>query len=158
MKLFKTILVPHDLGPQARRALKIAADIAGRGGKVIVLSVVNEYANPRFQKQVLERGRRALERAVPAKLPNGPSIELRVAAGDPARRIIQAAHDADSIVMCTRGRSGLARLVLGSVAEGGASGAGARGELPAQERPGSRARFVAPRSSPRSQGTAERGH
>ena len=117
MKLFKTILVPHDLSAHARRALKIAAGLAGRGGKLIVLSVVNEYANPAAQKQVLERGRRALERAVPAKLPNGPSMELRVEAGTPARRIIQAARDADSIVMCTRGRSGLSRLVIGSVAE-----------------------------------------
>ena len=117
MKLFKTILVPHDLSAHARRALKIAADLAGRGGKLIVLSVVNEYANPVFQKQVLARGQRALERAVPARLANGPSIELRVEAGDPSRRILQAARGADSIVMCTRGRSGLARQVMGSVAE-----------------------------------------
>jgi nucleotide-binding universal stress UspA family protein len=117
MKLWKTILVPHDLSRHARRALKIAAGLAGRRGKLVVLSVVNEYANAPFQKKVLERGRRALERAVPAKLPNRPSIELRVEAGDPARRIIQAARGADSIVMCTRGRSGLSRLVIGSVAE-----------------------------------------
>jgi nucleotide-binding universal stress UspA family protein len=115
--IFGTILVPHDLSRHARRAFKLAARLAGRRGKLIVLYVVNSYGNPTFQKSVIARAQRALERAVPAKLPNGPTIERRIEAGDPSRRILEAARGADSIVMCTRGRGGLSRLVMGSVAQ-----------------------------------------
>jgi nucleotide-binding universal stress UspA family protein len=115
--LFDTILVPHDLSRHASRALKIAARLVGRRGKLIVLHVVNEYANSPFQKKVLEIGRRQLERLVPATLPGGPSLERRVEAGNPYLRIIAAARDADSIVMCTAGRTGLSHFAIGSVAE-----------------------------------------
>jgi nucleotide-binding universal stress UspA family protein len=115
--IFETILVPHDLSRHASRALKIAARLAGRRGRLIVLHVVNEYANSPFQKKALDMGRRQLERLVPATLPGGPSIERRVEAGNPYRRILAAARDADSIVMCTAGRTGLSRFVIGSVAE-----------------------------------------
>lgn len=119
MKLFDTILVPHDLSRHASRALKIAARLAGPRGKLIVLHVVNEYGNAPIQKKILESGRRQLERLVPATLrgQGGPSIERRVEAGNPYLRIIEAARDADSIVLCTAGRTGLAHLVIGSVAE-----------------------------------------
>src|SRR5579884_3180560 len=48
------------------------------------------------------------------------AVEIHTAVGEPAACIAQAAraHQADVIAMATHGRSGLARLVLGSVATG----------------------------------------
>lgn len=119
MKLFHTILVPHDLSRHANRAVKLASELAGPRGKLIVLHVVNNYENEPFQKRVLARGRRQLERVLRAarRGRGGPSVEQRVEAGHPHRRIIAAARGIDSIVMCTAGRTGLAHLVIGSVAE-----------------------------------------
>jgi len=44
-------------------------------------------------------------------------VECRVVAGEPADAIVDAAHDVDSVVMSTVGRTGLSRMLLGSVAE-----------------------------------------
>jgi nucleotide-binding universal stress UspA family protein len=49
----------------------------------------------------------------------GVRASTRVRRGDPATEIVSGAHDAgaDLIAMTTHGRSGLGRLVFGSVAE-----------------------------------------
>src|SRR5262249_62368054 len=44
-------------------------------------------------------------------------LETRVVVGDPATRIVDAARRATCVVMATRGRTGLAHLLIGSVAE-----------------------------------------
>lgn len=60
-----------------------------------------------------ERGlHRALER-----LPPDLRGTTRVVAGDPAPAIAEAAADYDVLLVSTRGRTGLARMWLGSVAE-----------------------------------------
>jgi nucleotide-binding universal stress UspA family protein len=115
-QMFRTILVPHDLSRHSDRAVKIAAELAGPLGKLIVLHVVNDYGNVAFQKRVLADGKQRLERRVP-KLANGPRVDRRVEAGTPYRCILAAAREADSIVICTAGRTGLPRFVIGSVAE-----------------------------------------
>jgi nucleotide-binding universal stress UspA family protein len=120
-ELFRTILVPHDFSAHANRALKLAASLAGAEGRLIVLHVVAtlpEAAN-RLARQSLADERRRLARLV-ARLSatrGAPAIECRVEAGDPYRRIADAARGADSIVMCTLGRTGLQHLLIGSVAE-----------------------------------------
>lgn len=115
----RTILVPHDLSKYANQALRIAATIAGPGGRLIVVHVTNDYGNPALLAKVLDAGRRDLARAVRRALGTDPAlrVEQRVVAGSPHREIATAAKQADCIVMCTRGRTGLARLVVGSVAE-----------------------------------------
>jgi nucleotide-binding universal stress UspA family protein len=115
----RTILVPHDLSKHANRALQLAATLAGPRGRLIVLHVTNQYGNPAVQAKVLEAGRRGLVRVVRAILGSAPAmpVEQHVVAGDPHREIVKAAKKADCIVMCTLGRTGLAHLVIGSVAE-----------------------------------------
>lgn len=117
--IFNTILVPHDLSNHANRALKIAANLATRPGRLIVLHVANQYGNARVQRSVLEDARLRLERAVSRALGDrdGLAIERRVVHGNPYAQITQAALDADSVIMCTAGRTGLSHLVIGSVAE-----------------------------------------
>lgn len=120
-KLFGTILVPHDFSAHANRALKLAASLAGADGRLIVLHVVAtlpEGAN-RIGKQILVEERRRLERLVTRSIAtrDAPTIEYRVETGDPYRHIADAGRAADSVVMCTVGRTGLPQLVIGSVAE-----------------------------------------
>jgi nucleotide-binding universal stress UspA family protein len=47
----------------------------------------------------------------------GKRIASRVVLGEPARGVLSAAGDADLVVIATRGRKGLARALLGSVAQ-----------------------------------------
>jgi nucleotide-binding universal stress UspA family protein len=115
----RTILVPHDLSKHANRALQLAVSLAGPHGRLIALHVTNHYGNPAVQAQVLAAGQRALAHIVRATLGSDPVIpvEQQVASGDAYREIVKAARKADCIVMCTLGRTGLAHLLIGSVAE-----------------------------------------
>ena len=131
-KLFRRILVPHDLSEHASRALRVAADLAaGRGGRLEVLHVVPLVEMVAFAAPVTgvpafipppdmrERDRKQLEVVVRRVLGRRrtPKVRCRIVLGDPAQEIVQAARRADSIVMSTAGRTGLAHLVIGSVAE-----------------------------------------
>lgn len=117
--LFRVVLVPHDFSLHATRALRLAARLAGPRGRLIVLHVVPEFRNAVAQRARLAGARRRLARVVARALGrgDGPAAVCRVEAGDPFRRIAAAARGADSIVISTLGRTGLPRLVIGSVAE-----------------------------------------
>ena len=129
MQLFRRILVPHDFSAHATRALTVAADLAREHrGRLIVLHVVTPFhpvtgfpedgavVVPELDVLTAERGRlEALVRRTlgRVKVP----VECQVTIGDPFHRIVDAARRADAIVMATAGRTGLSRLVIGSVAE-----------------------------------------
>jgi len=61
----------------------------------------------------------ALEQAVDAFGPRAPSVERRIAVGDPTDQIVRAADTADTdlVVVGARGLGALKRLLLGSVSE-----------------------------------------
>ena len=124
--LFRHILVPHDFSPQATVALKAAAELAKQHrGKLTVLHVVVPFYLPAdvplgmaAPGDLIPEQRRQLERLVTKTVGNdGPPVTVRVEIGDASQRIIDAARRADSIVMATSGRSGLAHFLIGSVAE-----------------------------------------
>ena len=124
--LFRHILVPNDFSPQATVALKVAAQLAKRqGGKLTVLHVVVPFYLPADVPfgmtppgDLIPEQRRYLERTVAKTIgKDGPPVTVRVEIGDASQRIIDAGRHADSIVMATSGRSGLAHLLIGSVAE-----------------------------------------
>jgi nucleotide-binding universal stress UspA family protein len=60
-----------------------------------------------------------LDKAGSKDNPIGKRIRLEVAIGDPAEELVQVAvdNDADLLLLGTHGRKGVAKLVLGSVAE-----------------------------------------
>jgi nucleotide-binding universal stress UspA family protein len=124
--LFRRILVPHDFSPQATVALKAAARLAKQHrGKLTVLHVVVPFYLPAdvpfgmaAPGDLVVEQRRHLERLVAKTVGrNGPRVSVRVEIGDAPQRIIDAARRADSIVMATSGRTGLAHFLIGSVAE-----------------------------------------
>ena len=45
----------------------------------------------------------------------GPEVTVNVLTGDPGAELVRASHDADLLVVGSRGNGGFARLLLGSV-------------------------------------------
>lgn len=71
-------------------------------------------------EEVHEEIRRRLEELIPRNLEEGVTVKTQIITGRPPRAIADLAEEkgADLIVVGTHGRSGLARLLLGSTAEG----------------------------------------
>jgi nucleotide-binding universal stress UspA family protein len=128
--LFRRVLVPHDFSPSATRAFRVAADLAVRhGGRLVVLHAIppmypildlppEAYLPPR-DPQLIERVRQRLAASVAREIRGRrkPRVDCRVVVADPLRAIMQAAREASVIVMGTVGRTGMPRVLLGSVAE-----------------------------------------
>jgi nucleotide-binding universal stress UspA family protein len=130
MNLFRRILVPHDFSEHATRALQVAAGLAAEHrGRLLVLHVITPFhpvtAFPEEDvvslpdTDLVTGERRRLEKLVTRTLGGrgAPPVEYKVEIGDPFHRIADAARGVDSIVMATAGRTGLAHLLIGSVAE-----------------------------------------
>lgn len=128
--LFKRILVPHDFSATATHALRVAADLASRhGGRVTVLHVLTPfYSGPGYPTQdeiawtppaeIADERRRHLEQIVREALgASARGITCKVVMGEAVPAILGEAAHADAIVMTTIGRTGLAHLLVGSVAE-----------------------------------------
>jgi nucleotide-binding universal stress UspA family protein len=122
----QSILHPTDFSEPARYALSLADSLArGQDARLILLHVPAPLSAAAERRQVGHRvvGRpfeklwRRLEK-IRLEAP-GVSVEHRLAPGDPATEILRTARETGCalIVMGTQGRRGLARLVMGSVAE-----------------------------------------
>jgi nucleotide-binding universal stress UspA family protein len=120
-----TILHPTDFSPQSDQAFQVACSLArDHGGRLIVLHVVELpqdapgdamiHPPPGGPREAIADQLHTLQ-APDARAP----IERRLASGDPTAEILRAAQESqcDLIVMGTHGRTGLERLLLGSVAE-----------------------------------------
>jgi universal stress protein A len=111
------ILVATDFGSSSLRAVHFAAELALRlEAQLTVLHVVQE-AGPQDDR---ERGAKRELDGFLEDLSRGPTRSQGVIRiGDPAREIVAYAHESecDLLVVGTHGRSGLSRLLLGSVAE-----------------------------------------
>jgi nucleotide-binding universal stress UspA family protein len=124
MKL-TTVLVPLDGSTLAEAAVPVAVDLlGGRPGTTLVLV---RAVDPRLpgvddvgaQRDIVRSAEQYL-REVTARLGGfGGTVKTSVWYGSPAASVVAAADavGADMIVMTTHGRSGLGRLILGSVAE-----------------------------------------
>lgn len=124
----RRILVPVDFSDSSARALRHAAKRAVEsGGSLIVVHVVPaDYGwlgIGRDESRDLDRSlqRQAGDRLrafVDENVGDNVSADLEVRIGQPAEEIIVAARDSkcDSIVLSTRGLTGLDRYLIGSVA------------------------------------------
>jgi nucleotide-binding universal stress UspA family protein len=127
MKLVQTMLHPTDFSERSRYAFRYACLLARElGARLIVLHVVPPppvtiqgemiaYAPP--EERDLE-GLRERLRGYQADSPAVP-VDHFLEEGDPAAVILRVAKTTpcDLIVMGTHGRTGLGRLLMGSVAE-----------------------------------------
>jgi nucleotide-binding universal stress UspA family protein len=123
----RRILVAVDFGDASARALRVAGDLArGYEAEVTALHAETFEAPPYFtsdQVRTIQRERRAARAeatkylaSFAARLTDGPVVPV-VSDAPPADAILEAARDADLIVMGTHGRRGPARWWAGSVAE-----------------------------------------
>lgn len=120
------VLVPLDQSPVAEAALTHGLAALGDGPLEVVLAEVIEPLARRggmvereYQRLATATARDYLGEVSVRMLARGHRVEIDVRFGHPGRRIadVVADYDIDLIVMATRGRSGLGRVVLGSVAE-----------------------------------------
>ena len=129
--MYKRVLIPVDGSEIAESILPFILDIAGPLDLEVVLLQVNRpmppYAIEGTRHVDLEdvEGRREAALAYLGGLAaemkaKGITVETRVRRGEPVAEILAAARDddADLIAMTTHGRTGPARLLFGSVAEG----------------------------------------
>ncbi len=130
--MFKTILVTLDGSDLAERALKPAFDIAEKfGSQVVLLRVpigqqfvtMPSGTGVLVPDEILEQDREeagAYLRAIKAQWQvTLPNIRIEASPGSPPEIIlgVARAQQVDLIVMSTHGRSGISRLLYGSVAE-----------------------------------------
>jgi len=120
------ILFPTDFSPASDQALRWATALARDTGATISIVHVEEpplaYGGGEMyigfdEESTRDELRKTLMHVVPGD--HNVPFEHKLLVGDPASAIIQAAEseNADMIVMGTHGRTGLTRLLMGSVAE-----------------------------------------
>jgi nucleotide-binding universal stress UspA family protein len=131
--MYRRILVAYDGSEAARKAFDTACSLAaGDDAELFVLSVARppEIGDDVESEAVIENSRRfhhgLLVELKPVAAAKGLRAHFEVAVGHPAEQIIFDAdrHDADLIVVGDRGRSKIARLLLGSVSKHVAEHAG----------------------------------
>lgn len=121
----KTILHPTDFSESSIQALEVARALARDHHANLVVATIPfppppdlpAYLPPTPLLELEERAKEALKNYI--KTVTDVPIEMRTHVGDPGRTIVAIAEDchADVIVMGTRGLSGVARLLLGSVTQ-----------------------------------------
>jgi nucleotide-binding universal stress UspA family protein len=121
--MYRTILVPLDGSPTAEAILPHAVAIATSGsGEVVLLTVIDPkpVQDPRLLAGIEDQTRAYLA-GIRATWSIGASPKWRtlVQVGSPADAILQTAQreSASLIAMTTHGRTGLKRLIMGSVTE-----------------------------------------
>jgi nucleotide-binding universal stress UspA family protein len=125
MSPFKTILYPTDFSDASQPAFGVACELAERYAAHLVVLYVEPVATAAAYEQVMLPDRLDFEVQLMSKLgkvrPANPQVRVEhyLVTGDPALEIVHKAREipCDLIVMGTHGRTGLRRLVLGSVAE-----------------------------------------
>lgn len=125
MLAIKTILHPTDFSENSGLAFRLACAMARDYGARLVVAHVFEVPAPLYGNGIIlpppAVSREPLERRLRELQPADRTVEVihRFIEGEAAAEILALAEEtkADVIVMGTHGRTGLARLLMGSVAE-----------------------------------------
>lgn len=121
----KTIVFPTDFSTSSDAALEHAAALAREnGGRLLIVHVEEPplaYGGGEMYYGVPEPDHSAVEQMLAKVAPKTADVahEHHLLIGSPADEIVRFAdnQNADLIVMGTHGRSGLRRMLMGSVAE-----------------------------------------
>jgi nucleotide-binding universal stress UspA family protein len=124
----KSILQPTDFSDRSRGAFRLACSLArAEGARLTVLHVSSVpdmvyggFGAPGMPLDATEYLKTLRKKLEQLDMPEGQiPLERRLVEGDPVTEILHAAAEtgANLIVMGTHGRSGLAHVLLGSVAE-----------------------------------------
>ncbi len=119
------ILFPTDFSHASDAALAYATALCRDSGAAMLIVHVEEppinYGGGEMYYGLPEPDTDALRKMLLAVVPTEPNVrhEHRLVIGDPAAEIVRMAEaeHVDLIVLGTHGRSGLSRLLMGSVAE-----------------------------------------
>ncbi len=126
-----SVLIPYDGSEQADRAVAHAIERFA-DSKLVMLTVINPaesvYATgegavspfpENWYESAEEQAKEMVARAIEQAEEAGVDASSDVVVGRPGRAIVDYAqeHDMDHIVMGSHGRSGVSRILLGSVAE-----------------------------------------
>jgi nucleotide-binding universal stress UspA family protein len=132
---FKKILCPTDFSDPSLCGLRMANEMASRfPTEILVLNVhkpIPQLPTPRmeasdvvfdisaYEKQVAAASRENLASLADSVFTDDVNVRLEVRMGRPADEILQFAAEegVDAILIATHGRTGLAHIVFGSVAE-----------------------------------------
>ena len=135
MTAFHSILVPVDFSEPSRRALRSAVALAADlGARVTLLNVVRtpQVTSAEIgmgvppgpllvvtEDEIAEVVARQLDLMARSEVPAEADASIRVRRGFPAEEIVREAAEGgyDLVVMGTHGHTGVARVLLGSVAE-----------------------------------------
>jgi nucleotide-binding universal stress UspA family protein len=115
---YRTVLLATDGGRASRVATEWALTVAAATGATVrALSVVDRrVAGQQVARTALEtEAREAVREAALAGTERGVEVETAVEVGLPAAVVVDAAAEADLVVVGTNDRTGLDRLALGSV-------------------------------------------
>ncbi len=126
---FKKILCPIDFSPGSQQAMRVAVRIATENEAELVLvhawylppmAFAGEYTfAPEVIQQISDDAQRGLDAAARDATKLGAKrVTAKLVTGLPWTKIVEIAEDrCDVVVIGTHGRTGLARVLLGSVAE-----------------------------------------
>ncbi len=129
--MVKRVLIPLDGSLLARTALDVATQVVDTTCEIILVTAVQDSEllnypanpmdfNPEYHPtlEMLEaNGKRYLEESADTLRQKGYHVRIKVEVGDAAEAIVCVAthQEVDLIVMSTHGRSGVSRLLFGSV-------------------------------------------
>jgi len=123
------VLVPVDFSKESILAAKFGASLAEEyNSKLYLLHVLEPlHSSVRaeisdfdlFQQRMIDQAKEDLEKVVPAAVKQRLEVEEVLEIGQPQYVIVEKAKElgVDVIVIATHGRTGLAHVLLGSVAE-----------------------------------------
>jgi nucleotide-binding universal stress UspA family protein len=127
MNEFKKILIPTDGSENTKAAITHGLELARlMGAEVTALYVVDQASFVNFPMDatvvsiysLLEKeGKEAVDFVVKEGEKTGVKVHGKVVEGSPAKKIVDEAENYDLVVMGTLGRTGVSKLLLGSVAE-----------------------------------------